>query len=103
MGYQSYGYEYIVFSALNGTCAGVGVKWKKEQGRILATPMPEEEKKGSSVLEGVGSGRVYYALTKALLDGVLHVDDQLALDMTQYLLQHEGLFVGNWLSVLVGW
>lgn len=66
----------------------------------------EEDKKNSksnstaSVLEGIGSGRLHYSLEQMIIDGAFAGDDQLALEMVQYLLKHEGLFLGSSIRTL---
>eukprot|EP01122_Echinamoeba_exundans_P013638 TRINITY_DN5991_c0_g1_i1.p1 TRINITY_DN5991_c0_g1~~TRINITY_DN5991_c0_g1_i1.p1 ORF type:complete len:369 (+),score=55.43 TRINITY_DN5991_c0_g1_i1:15-1121(+) len=54
-----------------------------------------EEKKGSSVLEGIASSRVYGNLDQASLDGELILSDECAVEMCRFLLKKEGLFVGG--------
>lgn len=71
-----------------------------QAGNITVGLKNDEDKKTSvvtthpSILEGIGSGRVYYALTQMAIDGAFAGDDQIALEMVQYLLRNEGLFVG---------
>lgn len=44
----------------------------------------------SSVLEGIGSSKLYLPLSKSRLDGVLTAPDSLAFEMANWLLKHEG-------------
>eukprot|EP01126_Amoeba_proteus_P030336 TRINITY_DN30013_c0_g1_i3.p1 TRINITY_DN30013_c0_g1~~TRINITY_DN30013_c0_g1_i3.p1 ORF type:complete len:363 (-),score=90.48 TRINITY_DN30013_c0_g1_i3:663-1751(-) len=69
---------------------------EKNEIRITAKS-PEEKKQTSkdSVIEGVGSGRVYFALEQLDLDGVLLVPDQIAVEMSHFLMKNEGFFVGG--------
>eukprot|EP01114_Cavostelium_apophysatum_P015715 TRINITY_DN4344_c0_g1_i1.p1 TRINITY_DN4344_c0_g1~~TRINITY_DN4344_c0_g1_i1.p1 ORF type:complete len:358 (+),score=63.56 TRINITY_DN4344_c0_g1_i1:45-1118(+) len=94
---------------------GSGVSFKKtDTGEIGFELKPEAQKEaeGSTLLEGIGSGSLYYPLVHAKLDGVMRSNDQIALEMTHYLLKKEGLFVGPtaglnvvsavWLAKLLG-
>jgi len=76
---------------------GVGIKYSVEDSGIAVAAKTPEEKVGSasSILEGIGSGRVYHALNNIKIDGVFAGDDQIAIEMVHYLLKHEGLFVGG--------
>lgn len=91
---------------------GSGVKWVPKDGgnnsltRSCLVLVPElktkeeKEKEGSSTMEGIGSSDVYLPLAKAQIDGVYQGDDQLGIEMTHFLLKHEGLFLGK-LSCLI--
>lgn len=48
-----------------------------------------------TVVEGVGSDRVTGVFAMAACDGAVRVSDQESLDMSRWLLQEEGLFVGS--------
>eukprot|EP01116_Phalansterium_solitarium_P000896 TRINITY_DN10737_c0_g1_i1.p1 TRINITY_DN10737_c0_g1~~TRINITY_DN10737_c0_g1_i1.p1 ORF type:complete len:413 (+),score=92.64 TRINITY_DN10737_c0_g1_i1:150-1388(+) len=94
---------------------GTGVKFYEEDGVIRFGLKSDEEVKAEgpgTMLEGIGSSRVYYPLSQAKLDGVFHASDQLAVEMTRYLLKHEGFYVGGssglnvlcalWTALLLG-
>ena len=48
----------------------------------------------SSMIEGIGIGRVTANMKLAKLDGALHGTDQEAVDMAYFLLRNDGIFVG---------
>lgn len=78
-----------------------GIKFILEGDKVEIVLKTEEDKakpsrfNTASILEGIGSGRLYAALPHAVLDGAFQGDDQVALEMVQYLLKKEGLFIGN--------
>eukprot|EP01127_Copromyxa_protea_P021934 TRINITY_DN7671_c0_g1_i1.p1 TRINITY_DN7671_c0_g1~~TRINITY_DN7671_c0_g1_i1.p1 ORF type:complete len:213 (+),score=49.41 TRINITY_DN7671_c0_g1_i1:337-975(+) len=81
---------------------GVGIKYTLEEDNTISVSVRTEEdqknSKGStasSVLEGIGSGRVFYGCSKMKIDGAFAADDQIAIEMVHYLLKNEGLFVGG--------
>ena len=66
-------------------------RWVATGGREMS-PSP-----GNTFTEGIGIGRMtanYESARGGLIDGALQGNDQEAVDMMFYLLQHEGLFVG---------
>jgi cysteine synthase A len=70
-----------------------GIKYHvNDQGEIcLAEKTPEEKKQDkSSVMEGIGSAKLYFPLSKARLNGVLTSHDDRAFEMANWLLRHEG-------------
>jgi len=75
---------------------GSGVKYSLNNGELEMHKKSKEEKQNeqSTVLEGVGSSEIYLPLSKARLDGVFLGDDQLAIEMSHFLLNNEGIFVG---------
>jgi len=93
---------------------GTGVKFTVKDNIIVMDVKGQEEKdkEGGSSLEGIGSSKVYYPLSQAILDGVLRADDRIAIEMAHYLLKEEGLFLGGsaalnvvgavWLACILG-
>jgi len=54
----------------------------------------EKSKLPTSIIEGIGSSKLYYPLSITHLDGVLRGTDKIAVEMCNYLLKEEGFFVG---------
>lgn len=92
----------------SGTLTGAGryLKEKNPDIRVVASdPMGSvyfnlltsgvAKAEGSSILEGVGIGRVPGIFDPAALDGVLRVTDEEALAATRQIVHREGLFVGG--------
>jgi cysteine synthase A len=92
----------------SGTLVGAGryLKERKPDVKlIVADPMGsvyfnlmttgEPKAEGSSVLEGVGIGRVPGIFDKSSLDGIIRVTDAEALAATRQIIRKEGLFVGG--------
>ena len=61
----------------------------------------EEKAEGSSILEGVGIGRIPGIFEPASIDEVLRVDDPEAVSMTRTLVEKEGLFLGGCSGMVV--
>ena len=55
----------------------------------------EGEPKTPSIIEGIGSGRLYANLEKAKIDQVVEVSDEEAIQMCHFILKHEGFLVGG--------
>jgi len=92
----------------SGTLVGAGryLKERRPEVKLIAAdPMGsvyfnlmtagEPKAEGSSVLEGVGIGRVPGIFDKTPLDGILRVSDREALDAMWRIIRKEGLFVGG--------
>lgn len=93
-----------------GTLAGVAMYMKQRKGNkvkvVLADPMGSvlyeaiktgkvpETRKGSSITEGIGQGRITNNLHGAPIDDALQVTDEEAIATTFNLLTDEGIFVG---------
>lgn len=50
---------------------------------------------GSTVLEGIGSGRLYENVRIAKVDEMILIPDESAIQMAKFVLKHDGLFVGG--------
>jgi cysteine synthase A len=61
----------------------------------------EERAEGSSMIEGVGIGRVPGNYDGSVLDGIIRVPDRDAVAMTHTLVRKEGLFVGGCAGLVV--
>lgn len=92
----------------SGTLLGAGRYLKERRPEIkliVADPMGsvyfnymttgEPKAEGSSVLEGVGIGRLPGIFDRTPLDGIIRVSDKEALDATFQIIRKEGLFVGG--------
>jgi cysteine synthase A len=66
---------------------------------LFTTGEPKAE--GSSIVEGVGIGRVPGNYDGTVLDGIVRVSDAEAVAMTQTLVRKEGLFVGGCAGLVV--
>ncbi len=67
-----------------------------EEGRVRLKSEQELLLKRPSIMEGIGSGRLYANLASAVsLAAAVEVSDREAIAMTRYLLRHEGFFVGG--------
>lgn len=91
-----------------GTLAGVGMALKERNPKIkivLADPMGaalyhyykhgELKSEGSSIMEGIGQGRVTKNLEGAPIDDAIQVTDEKALPIIFNLARYEGLVVGG--------
>jgi len=76
---------------------GSAVMYVAEGGKIVKHLKTKEQKEmeGSSLLEGVGSPKVFHNLDQAIVDGAFRGEDHLAVEMAHFLLKQEGLFVGG--------
>jgi cysteine synthase A len=92
----------------SGTLIGAGTYLKQRKPDIkliVADPMGsvyynlmttgEPKAEGSSVLEGVGIGRVPGIFDRTPLDGIIRVTDKEAIAATRQIIRKEGLFVGG--------
>lgn len=85
-------------------CAGLTqsqitvVDVKKEDGsfgwRELTKEESEERKYKSSVMEGIGSQRLYANLVQSKVDHSFRVTDKAAINMAHFVLKKEGIFIG---------
>jgi cysteine synthase A len=91
-----------------GTLAGVAMALKERKPEIrivLADPMGsalynwfahgELRSQGSSITEGIGTGRITANLKDAPIDGAIQIPDEEALPLIFDLVQHEGLVLGG--------
>ncbi|EGO00073.1 hypothetical protein SERLA73DRAFT_180481 [Serpula lacrymans var. lacrymans S7.3] len=103
---------FICSTGTGGTLAGVG-KYLKEKSKCktqtwLADPPGSvlhsyitsggklTERKGSSITEGIGQGRITHNLATFVNDitGSIHISDEKSISMVYQLLDTEGLYVG---------
>ena len=66
---------------------------------VFTTGEPKAE--GSSIIEGVGIGRVPGNYDGTVLDGIIRISDAEAVSMTHTLVRKEGLFVGGCAGMVV--
>merc|ERR1712137_212308 len=57
--------------------------------------LPEEKEDQYTVMEGIGSSVIYDNLSKAHVDGIVNVSDEAGVQMANYMLKYEGIFVGG--------
>lgn len=98
----------VMASGTGGTIGGV-TAYLKEQNPAIATYLidptgsglysylttGEFKAEGSSITEGIGINRATANFNRARLDGAFRGTDQQVIEMAQYLLKHDGLFVGS--------
>ncbi|MBD2177387.1 cysteine synthase A [Pseudanabaena sp. FACHB-1998] len=98
----------VMSSGTGGTIGGV-TAYLKEQNSSLATylidptgsglysylTMGEFKAEGNSITEGIGINRATANFNRARLDGAFRGTDQQVIEMSQYLLKHDGLFIGS--------
>ncbi|MBD2187449.1 cysteine synthase A [Pseudanabaena mucicola] len=98
----------VMSSGTGGTIGGV-TAYLKEQNPKIATYLidptgsglysylttGEFKAEGSSITEGIGINRATANFNRAKLDGAFRGTDQQVIEMAQYLLKHDGLFVGS--------
>lgn len=98
----------VMSSGTGGTIGGV-TAYLKEQNSKIATYLidptgsglysyvtaGEFKAEGSSITEGIGINRATANFNRAKLDGAFQGTDQQVIEMAQYLLKHDGLFVGS--------
>jgi cysteine synthase A len=98
----------VMASGTGGTIGGV-TAYLKEQNAAIATYLidptgsglysylttGEFKAEGSSITEGIGINRATANFNRARLDGAFQGTDQQVIEMAQYLLKHDGLFVGS--------
>ncbi len=100
----------VLASGTGGTIAGVSRFLEQHKVKVylansqgsgvavenhIARLKTADEPKSPSILEGIGSGRVYGNLAQAKLEGCIEVSDREAIGMMRFLLKHEGYFVGG--------
>ncbi len=98
----------VMSSGTGGTIGGV-TAYLKEQNSQIATYLidptgsglysyittGEFKAEGNSITEGIGINRATANFNRARLDGAFQGNDQQVIEMSQYLLKHDGLFVGS--------
>ena len=98
----------VMSSGTGGTIGGV-TAYLKEQNSQIATYLidptgsglysymttGEFKAEGSSITEGIGINRATANFNRARLDGAFQGTDQQVIEMSQYLLKHDGLFLGS--------
>ena len=98
----------VMSSGTGGTIGGV-TAYIKEQNPKIATYLidptgsglysylttGEFKAEGNSITEGIGINRATANFNRAKLDGAFRGTDQQVIEMSQYLLKHDGLFVGS--------
>ncbi len=98
----------VMSSGTGGTIGGV-TAYLKEQNSQIATYLidptgsglysyvtqGEFKAEGSSITEGIGISRATANFNRAKLDGAFRGTDQQVIEMSQYLLKHDGLFIGS--------
>lgn len=98
----------VMSSGTGGTIGGV-TAYLKEQNSAIATYLidptgsglysymttGEFKAEGNSITEGIGINRATANFNRARLDGAFQGTDQQVIEMSQYLLKHDGLFVGS--------
>lgn len=98
----------VMSSGTGGTIGGV-TAYLKEQNPQIATYLidptgsglysyittGEFKAEGNSITEGIGINRATANFNRARLDGAFRGTDQQVIEMAQYLLKHDGLFVGS--------
>jgi cysteine synthase A len=98
----------VMSSGTGGTIGGV-TAYLKEQNSQVATYLidptgsglysyvtkGEFKAEGNSITEGIGINRATANFNRARLDGAFQGNDQQVIEMSQYLLKHDGLFLGS--------
>jgi cysteine synthase A len=98
----------VMSSGTGGTIGGV-TAYLKEQNPQIATYLidptgsglysyvttGEFKAEGNSITEGIGINRATANFNRARLDGAFQGTDQQVIEMAQYLLKHDGLFIGS--------
>jgi cysteine synthase A len=98
----------VMSSGTGGTIGGV-TAYLKEQNSQVATYLidptgsglysylttGEFKAEGNSITEGIGINRATANFNRARLDGAFQGTDQQVIEMSQYLLKHDGLFLGS--------
>jgi cysteine synthase A len=98
----------VMSSGTGGTIGGV-TAYLKEQNSAIATYLidptgsglysymttGEFKAEGNSITEGIGINRATANFNRARLDGAFQGTDQQVIEMSQYLLKHDGLFIGS--------
>ena len=98
----------VMSSGTGGTIGGV-TAYLKEQNTAIATYLidptgsglysyittGEFKAEGNSITEGIGINRATANFNRARLDGAFQGTDQQVIEMSKYLLKHDGLFIGS--------
>ncbi|PZO43358.1 MAG: cysteine synthase A [Pseudanabaena frigida] len=98
----------VMSSGTGGTIGGVTAYLKEQNPQIttyLIDPTGsglysymttgEFKAEGSSITEGIGINRATANFNRARLDGAFQGTDRQVIEMSQYLLKHDGLFIGS--------
>lgn len=99
----------IVMSSGTGGTIGGMTAYLKEKNPQIATYLidptgsglysyittGEFKAEGNSITEGIGINRATANFNRARLDGAFQGTDQQVIEMSQYLLKHDGLFIGS--------
>ena len=92
---------FVATQGTGGTVSGVGRYLKKKRKRIkiyagepTEAPLLAEGRWGSHRIEGIGDGFVPRNLDLSVLDGVILVSSEEAIEMTKRLIREEGIFCG---------
>ncbi len=98
----------VMSSGTGGTIGGVTAYLKEQNPKIstyLIDPTGsglysymttgEFKAEGNSITEGIGINRATANFNRARLDGAFRGTDQQVIEMAQYLLKHDGLFIGS--------
>jgi cysteine synthase A len=98
----------VMSSGTGGTIGGVTAYLKEQNSQIttyLIDPTGsglysylttgEFKAEGNSITEGIGINRATANFKRAKLDGAFRGSDRQVIEMSQYLLKHDGLFVGS--------
>jgi len=98
----------VMSSGTGGTIGGVTAYLKEKNSQIatyLIDPTGsglysyittgEFKAEGNSITEGIGINRATANFNRARLDGAFQGTDQQVIEMSQYLLKHDGLFIGS--------
>jgi len=98
----------VMSSGTGGTIGGVTAYLKEQNSQIVTYLIDptgsglysyittgEFKAEGNSITEGIGINRATANFNRARLDGAFQGTDQQVIEMAQYLLKHDGLFVGS--------
>ena len=92
---------FVATQGTGGTISGVGryLKRRRKSIKIYAgepteAPLLSERRWGSHRIEGIGDGFVPRNLDLSILDGVITVSSDEAIEMTKRLIREEGIFCG---------
>lgn len=92
---------FVATQGTGGTITGVGryLKRRRKKIKIYAgepseAPLLSERRWGSHRIEGIGDGFVPRNLDLSILDGVITVSSEEAVEMTKRLIREEGIFCG---------
>ncbi len=92
---------FVATAGTGGTITGVGRYLKERNPRVKVyvaepaeCPLLSKQRWGSHRIEGIGDGFIPSILDLSVLDGVITVSSDEAIEMTQQLIREEGLFVG---------